>query len=66
MRENAEFLDASGHLRPGVTSQVAADLLWSVSAPEMFELLVQRRGWTLEQYADFVYRTITLGLLVAA
>lgn len=53
MTDNAESLYSAGHLRPGVTLQVAADLMWSVSAPEMFELLVRRRGWSLEQYADF-------------
>lgn len=66
MTDNAESLYSAGHLRPGVTLQVAADLLWSVSAPEMFELLVRRRGWSIEQYADFVYRTIVHGLLATA
>lgn len=63
MTDNAEFLYSAGHLRPGLTVQMAADLLWSVSAPEMFELLVRRRSWSLELYADFIYRTIAHGLL---
>jgi AcrR family transcriptional regulator len=66
MTDNAKFLYAAGHLRPGLTVQVAADLLWSVSAPEMFELLVRRRRWSLEMYADFIYRTIAHGLLATA
>jgi len=32
----------------------------------MFELLVRRRGWSIEQYADFVYHTIAHGLLATA
>ena len=66
MTDNAEFLHSAGHLRPGVTTEMAADLLWSLTAPEMFELLVRRRGWSIEQYADFVYRTIVHGLLAMA
>lgn len=65
MADNAEFLHAAGHLRPGMTTAMAADLMWSISAPEMFELLVLRRGWSLEQYADFVYGAIANGLLAA-
>jgi AcrR family transcriptional regulator len=66
MTDNAEFLYAAGHLRPGTTTAMAADLMWSISAPEMFELLVLRRGWSLEQYADFVYRSIANALLATA
>jgi AcrR family transcriptional regulator len=65
MADNAEFLHSAGHLRPGMTTAMAADLMWSISAPEMFELLVLRRGWSLEQYADFVYGAIANGLLAA-
>ena len=63
MTENARYLHGAGHLRPGITIADAADLMWSVSSPEMFELLVVRRGWSLDRYADFVYDTIANGLL---
>ena len=63
MTENAEFLHNAGHLRDGVTVADAADLMWSVSSPEMFELLVVRRRWSPERYADFVYNTLSHGLL---
>lgn len=66
MADNAHFLSSAGHLRPGVTEEAATDLMWSVTSPEMFELLVRRRGWSLEQYAGFVYRTIAYGLLSTA
>jgi hypothetical protein len=49
-----------------MTTAMAADLMWSISAPEMFELLVLRRGWSLEQYADYVYRAIANALLATA
>jgi AcrR family transcriptional regulator len=62
MSENAQFLHDAGHLRQGVTARSAADLMWSVTSPEMYELLVLRRGWSLDQYADYIFHTIA-GLL---
>jgi AcrR family transcriptional regulator len=63
MSDNAGYLYDGGHLRPGITHEHAADLLFAVSSPEMYELLVLRRGWDLERFADFTYDTITSGLL---
>ena len=65
MTENAQYLHDAGHLRADVTLADAADLMWSVSSPEMFELFVVRRGWSLDHYADFVYNTLANGLLPA-
>ncbi len=62
MSENAQFLHDAGHLRPGVTIGSAADLMWSVTSPEMYELLVLRRGWSLDDYADYVFHAVS-GLL---
>jgi len=56
----------AGHLRPGVGLAGASDVLFAVSAPEMFELLVLRRGWPLDRYAGFVADTIAAALLPAA
>jgi AcrR family transcriptional regulator len=63
MVENARFLHDAGHLREGVHVDEAADLMWAVTAPEVVELVVRRRGWSLERYADFVYETLAAGLL---
>jgi AcrR family transcriptional regulator len=63
MTQNARFLASAGHLRPGVTLAQAVDLMWAVTAPEMIELLVDRRGWSTDRYADFVYETLTNALL---
>lgn len=63
MTENAQYLERAGHLRPGVDAQAAADLMWSATSPEMYELLVLRRGWPLERWADHIYNTVA-GLLV--
>ena len=59
MTENAQYLEQAGHLREGVDKQAAADLMWSVTSPEMFELLVIRRSWSLDRWADYIYTTVT-------
>ncbi len=37
-------------LRPGLTEAEAADVLWALTAPELADRLVRRRGWTLDRY----------------
>ena len=41
--------------RPSCRAQPAdvRDVLWMYSAPELFDLLVRRRGWTVRKYAEF-------------
>ena len=63
MTENATFLHTAGHLRPGVDIRRAADLMWTVTAPETIDLLVSRQGWSAAAYSDFVYETLVAGLL---
>ena len=45
MTVNARGLASAGHLRPGITPEQAADIMWTYSSPELYELLVIRRGW---------------------
>jgi AcrR family transcriptional regulator len=40
-----EALEATGALRPGLTVEKAADVVWAMTAPEFFLLLVRDRGW---------------------
>ena len=54
MSDNAHRLRDSGHLRPGISLTQAADILWTYSSHELYELLVLRRGWTPERYGRFV------------
>jgi AcrR family transcriptional regulator len=41
----AEGLEATGVLRPGLSVETAADVVWATNAPEFFLLLVRDRGW---------------------
>jgi Bacterial regulatory proteins, tetR family. len=63
MTFNARRLHDAGHLRPGITITHAADVLWTYSAPELYELLVLRRGWTPTQHGRFVADAMINALL---
>jgi AcrR family transcriptional regulator len=63
MGHNAQTLASGGHLRAGVTWEEARDVLWIHTSAELFDLLVHRRRWTLEQYAEFIARSMTALLL---
>ena len=54
MTQNARRLRDAGHLRAGITLVQAADALWTFSSPELYELLVLRRGWTPKRYGRFI------------
>jgi hypothetical protein len=63
MTDNARRLAAAGHLRPGITVTDAANVLWTYSSPELYELLVQRRGMPLKTYGEFVADAMIAALL---
>jgi AcrR family transcriptional regulator len=63
MTVNARRLRDAGHLRRGITLPQAADVLWTYSAPELFELLVLRRGWTPKRYGRFIADAMAEALL---
>ena len=63
MTINARRLREAGHLRRGVTLAHAADVLWTYSAPELYELLVLGRGWSTLRYGRFVAGAMTDALL---
>jgi hypothetical protein len=53
-------------LTPGVTLREAVDVLWTYSSPELYDLLVVRRGWSAVRYGRFVGEAITAALLSQA
>jgi AcrR family transcriptional regulator len=65
MEHNARDLLERGMLRPGITLDVARDVLWTYSSAELYELLVVCRGWPMERYARFVASGIMAALLPA-
>jgi AcrR family transcriptional regulator len=66
MTANARHLYDAGSLRPGITLEAATDVLWTYSSPELYELLVLRRGWSLDRYGQFVADAMIAALLPPA
>ena len=54
MTYNATYLVKGGHVRAGVSAKEARDVLWLSSAPELYDLLVNRRRWSIARYTAFV------------
>ena len=63
MTHNARTLLNGGHLRAGITLDAATDVLWTYSSPELYELLVIRRGWSVERYGRFIADAMIAALL---
>jgi len=63
MTHNARSLAKGRHLRSGITVAAAADVLWTYSSPELYELLVVRRGWSVERYGRFIADGMIAALL---
>ncbi len=45
-----ESLEEKKALRPGLSVDRAADILWTLNNPSVWQLLVGERGWTPEEY----------------
>jgi AcrR family transcriptional regulator len=54
MRLFAADLRAAGGLRDDLSDDRVADIVWSMNAPEYRALLVGERGWTAEQFGDYL------------
>lgn len=65
MTDNARHLYDGGYLLPGMGLAAAADVLWAWSSPELYELLVLRRGWSPQQYGSTVAAALAATLLPA-
>jgi AcrR family transcriptional regulator len=65
MTDNARRLHAAGHLRKGVSVARAAEVLWTYSSPELYELLVLRQSMPIEDYGRFIVEAISAAVLNA-
>jgi AcrR family transcriptional regulator len=63
MTANAHNLAAAGHLRPDLTVEQAGEVMWTYSSPELYELLVVKRGWPAERYGAFIAEAMIAALL---
>ena len=54
MRRFAADLRSTGELRGDLTDHQVADVIWSMNAAEYWDLLVRERGWTPDQFRDWL------------
>ncbi len=59
----ARHLHEGGHLRRDVSVEEARDVLWTYNSVELWELLVQRRGWSYERFGRWVGHQLVTALL---
>ena len=64
VRQVARALADLGALRPGLTPDAAADTIWAVAAPQLYRLLITRRGWSAEQWQGWLADMLIRSLLV--
>ncbi len=63
LRRFAGLLAERGALRPGLSAGRAADILWALCAQANYDSLVTERGWTHQQYRDWLADALAAALL---
>lgn len=63
LRRFADLLATRGALRPELTAELAADIIWTLCAQANYDSLVTSRGWTHEQYRDWLTDMLAAALL---
>jgi AcrR family transcriptional regulator len=64
-RHHADFLSEHGYLRGDITVGEAADVLYTCTSVEFYEMLVLQRGWSHERFAQFLANFMITSLLPA-
>lgn len=62
---NARRLIAHAGVRSDLGVEQIRDVLWSYSSEEVYDLLVLRRGWSVDAYREFIFRGMSAQLLEA-
>jgi AcrR family transcriptional regulator len=65
-RAEAALIDqwhVGGHLRSGLSKRRAADVLWALTSPELYSLLVVQSGWSGDAYEEWLVDTLAERLL---
>jgi len=53
-----DFVTANCPLRPGLTHTRAADIFYALVGHDMYQLLVEGRGWTISMWQDWLVQTL--------
>jgi len=59
----ATHLHEGGHLREGIGVEDARDVLWTMNSVEVWDLLVNERGWPVRRYGAWVGEQLIAALL---
>ena len=59
----ARALHDEGHLRTGVSTIAARDVLWTYNSAELFHLLVIERGWPPKRYGRWIADALIAALI---
>ena len=57
------WVRARGQLRSGLDDAAAADVVWTLTSPEVHHMLLTTRGWTRSQYETWLRKTLERALL---
>jgi AcrR family transcriptional regulator len=63
MALNAERLTAHAGVRRDLTIEQIRDVMWTYTSPDLYDLLVGQRGWTVDQYREFLFHGLSVQLL---
>jgi AcrR family transcriptional regulator len=63
MRAMAAQFQRAGHLRDGLSTSMAADIIWLHTDPLVHRRLVHDRGWSARRFRDWMARSLRLQLL---
>jgi AcrR family transcriptional regulator len=63
MGQLVSWLAATGRLRGGLGEKEAADIVWTMTSPEVHRLLRAERGWSSERYAAWLGQSLARILL---
>jgi len=66
MREPATRLATLGALRTGLSEREAADLLWLLNDPSLYDKLVRQRGWSSARFQEWLTESLLNNLLGAS
>jgi hypothetical protein len=59
----AGWLAENGRLRDGLTVSDAADIIWTLTSPEVHRLMRDGRGWSRARFARWLEDTLVRTLL---
>jgi AcrR family transcriptional regulator len=63
LRVFAEALERGGHLRRGLDSGRATDIMWALASEDMYQRLVVERGWTHDEFETWLGECLKRELL---